>query len=387
MTSRERLLAAINRKPIDRLAVTTHHILPYFLKKYMPGKKIIDFFDKYNADAIDWVYDYKAPESTDYYLNPAQKSEMEFLETRMISSDDWMIDQNIIEDKENFRRVEYTIKTPSGNLTTILESNEYTTWVAEHLVKKESDIDIIGKHVTFPACDVEAVNRAAENLGDRGIIRGHIPTFDLFGQPGCWQDACCLFGVEKMIMATFDDPEWVHTFLGILRDRKIRYVETLKGAAYDIHELGGGDASTTIISPHIFRDFVAPYDSAIIEAVHKVNQKVVYHTCGGMMPILEDIADMGPDAMETFTPIGMGGDTDLVEAKKRIGNRVCMIGGFDQGLYFDRATPSETRKAVRNCFEQAGTGGGFILAPSDHFFDAKPELLEAFFDESLKCIY
>ena len=71
------------------------------------------------------------------------------------------------------------------------------------------------------------------------------------------------------------------------------------------------------------------------------------------MPILEDIADMGPDAMETFTPVGMGGDIDLAEAKRRIGNRVCMIGGFDQGLFFERSTPEETRRAVRTCFEEA----------------------------------
>ena len=30
-----------------------------------------------------------------------------------------------------------------------------------------------------------------------------------------------------------------------------------------------------------------------------------------MMPILEDIADMGPDAMETFTLPAMGGDVGV----------------------------------------------------------------------------
>ena len=33
------------------------------------------------------------------------------------------------------------------------------------------------------------------------------------------------------------------------------------------------------------------------------------------MPILEQIAAMGPDAMETFTPPGMGGDANLAEAR------------------------------------------------------------------------
>jgi uroporphyrinogen decarboxylase len=42
---------------------------------------------------------------------------------------------------------------------------------------------------------------------------------------------------------------------------------------------------------------------------------------------------------------------------------------------------------VRTCFEEAGGNGGYILAPSDHFFDAKLELIAAFADEARKCIY
>jgi uroporphyrinogen-III decarboxylase len=91
--------------------------------------------------------------------------------------------------------------------------------------------------------------------------------------------------------------------------------------------------------------------------------------------------------METFTPASMGGDTNLKEAKRRIGHQVCMIGGFDQFHYFQDCFPDETKKAVRQCFEDAGEGGGFILAPSDHFFDADIQLITAFADEAKKCLY
>lgn len=60
---------------------------------------------------------------------------------------------------------------------------------------------------------------------------------------------------------------------------------------------------------------------------------------------------------------------------------------FDQGRYFERATEEETRAAVRECFEAAGENGGYILAPSDHFFDTKPELVKAFVDEASRCVY
>ena len=96
---------------------------------------------------------------------------------------------------------------------------------------------------------------------------------------------------------------------------------------------------------------------------------------------------MQPDAMETFTPTQMGGDVNLAEAKKRIGDQVCMIGGFDQFHYLTGCTPQETRAAVRRCFEAAGSGGGYILCPSDHFFDADPVLLQAYSDEARQCVY
>ncbi len=131
--------------------------------------------------------------------------------------------------------------------------------------------------------------------------------FDVFGQPGCWQDAACLVEIERLILETFDDPTWVRELLGILQRRKLVYARSLKGARYDLIEYGGGAASSTVISPAIFDGFVAPYDRPVIEAAHAAGQRIVYHTCGGMMPLLERIAAMGPDAMETFTPAGMGG--------------------------------------------------------------------------------
>lgn len=38
-------------------------------------------------------------------------------------------------------------------------------------------------------------------------------------------------------------------------------------------------------------------------------------------------------------------------------------------------------------FAEAGGGGGFILSPSDHFFEADLELLAAFADEARRCVY
>jgi uroporphyrinogen decarboxylase len=384
MTVRERFRAALGRRPTDRLPVTTHHLMPSFLQRVLGGIDNAAFFERFGIDPIIWVSAH-APDATlgaffDTSHTPG------YLEPKRIVSDQWRISSQNVPDPE-YATVRYTIHTPGKDLTTVLQSNEHTTWVSERLVKDRGDIDIIAAYAPAPHCDVAAVNAVSSSTGDSALIRGTIVCFDLYGQPGCWQDASVLYGIEDLILATYDDPEWVHAFLEVLLRRKLSFVDSLRGAAFDVLELGGGDASSTVISPKVFDGFVAPYEKQIIDRAHAAGQKIVYRTCGGMMPFLERIADMGPDAMETFTPVGMGGDTRLGEAKRRIGDRVCMIGGFDQFHFFTKCTPAETRAEVRRCFNEAGPGGGYILSPSDHFFEAEIPLLEAFADEARKCMY
>ncbi|MEN8230006.1 MAG: uroporphyrinogen decarboxylase family protein [Bacteroidota bacterium] len=385
MNSKERFIKTLEGGKADRMPFTTHHIMPSFLENCMNGISNQDFFELFGIDPIHWVMAYNYSPDKGEYFDP-EHTEMGFLEARRVCSDNWRIKLESIADPQ-YETKRFNIITPEKTLSMVLQSNEHTTWLAEHLVKEKSDIDVISKYMTYPQCDVEEINSAADEFGDRGLIRGHITAFEGFGQPGCWQDAACLYGIENLIMAAFEDPEWVHTFLSVLKERKKIYIQSLKGAKYDLLELGGGDASTTVISPDFFNEFVAPYDAELIEAAHQAGQRVVYHTCGGMMPILEEIASMNPDAMETFTPPDMGGDANLKEAKQRIGDKVCMIGGLDQFHFFKGCSEQETRDEVRRCFNEAGDGGGFILAPSDHFFDADINLLKAFADEALQCTY
>jgi uroporphyrinogen decarboxylase len=387
MTSRQRMLAALTRSTVpDRLPVTTHHVMLSFLDNYMHGIPYPEFFDHFGLDAWVWTVPYKPDTAKGEYFDPNQTFIHPLDHTHRVVSDNWRIECETLPDPE-YRTTRYRFVTPKGALSMVLQGNEYTDWVVEPLVKEKRDIDLIAQFVTHPKVDVDAVNTTAEAFGERGLVRGHICYFDIYGQPGCWQDAVELVGTERLILETYDDPVWVRELIEILQARKKTFIQSLKGARYDVLELGGGAASSTVISPKIFDEFVAPYDAELIELAHQVGQRIVYHTCGGMMPLLERIAAMKPDAMETFTPADMGGDVRLAEAKQRIGDQVCMIGGFDQFHYFVGCTPEQTRAEVRRCFESAGSNGGYILSPSDHFFEADLELLKVFADEAKHCAY
>jgi len=380
MTARERLLTALDHGTPDRLPVTTHHLMPTFLQT-LGGIGEREFFDRYGLDAIHWTSALRPGIG----CQPDPRTDPR-LESWSHVSDVWRVERTDIPDA-GFRTVRYAIVTPRKTLSMVLQDDGRTTWVAERLLKEKADVEIIAAFAPVPRCDATGVEAARAAIGDRGIVRGAIPGFPIYGQPGCWQDAAVLFGIEQLILETYEDPGWVAALLGVLRDRKLAFARSTAGAQFDVLELGGGDASSTVISPTIFERFVAPFDAPIVAAAHDAGQRVVYHTCGGMMPLLEQIAGMTPDAMETFTPKDMGGDARLAEAKARIGSRVCMIGGFDQFHYFAGCTPGETRRAVREAFEQAGRDGGFILAPSDHFFEAEDALLRAFADEARSCGY
>lgn len=361
MTGKERMIAALDKKTPDHLPATTHHLMETFLKAEMNGCSNLEFFEQMGLDPIVWT-------GADV-LTQEQKEK-------------WRIEREEIP-ASDYRTEKVYYHTPDKTLTITYKHDVHTIWQTESLLKDKKDIELIDRYWPVPTIDKEAIAQAAKEHPDC-LIRGSMYGFY---QPGCWQDLCGFYGVQNIIMETFDDPEWVKEALTIIQKKKLQYADAMEGCPFDLIETGGGDASTTVISPAIFEEFVAPFDSAVIKRMQDKGQRVVYHTCGGMMPILEQLADMGPNALETFTPEGMGGDADLARAKKRIGDRVCMIGGFDQYHYFTGCTPADTRKYVRKCFEEAGEGGGFILCPSDHFFQADLELIKAFADEAKACVY
>ena len=105
------------------------------------------------------------------------------------------------------------------------------------------------------------------------------------------------------------------------------------------------------------------------------------------MPILELIAENRCDACETLTPPSMGGDARPTELKKRVGSRSALIGGLDQNTVLEKGTEDEIRQHVRAMFEDYGAGGGYIISPSDHFFNVSASNLEAYAKAARECVY
>lgn len=371
MTSKERMLRALSREKPDRLPVSVHQWQGYHLNHYLGGISDLAAFKMFGMDAAIQYF-----ESMGQFWLPGVP--------KMPQMPDWKVEIDVIKNEPTERILKYRVKTPKGELTYATEGNEATTWFTEYIIKQPEDIEKIA-YIPVPKLDKQALSKAYDALGDDGILRG----FVWGDQAGCWQHACCLADTQNMIMNAIDDPDWTHRLLKILNDKKLQFIEeSLVGAKFDMIETGGGAASSTVISPTLYKELCLPYDRAMHEACHHAGHITSYHTCGGMMGILDLIAENRTDASETLSPPGVGGNiTDRMAVKNTLGTKCCLIGGMDQFNVLTSGTAAQIRQEVQELFNTFGLNGGYIMSTSDHFFDAPVENLRAYSEAAHECAY
>ncbi len=275
MTSKERLMLAIHKEKPDRLPASIHQWQSYHLDKYMNGVSDLEAFKKVGLDAQIQYFE----EMAQFWLVDSDFS--------TLNTNTWRDDANIISDDPENRMVHHTINTPEGVLTNKTGGDRKTTWITEYLIKKDDDLDLIEKYMPVPKLNLKPIEKRYDEIGDKGILRG----FVWGDQAGCFQHAACLMDIQDLIFACFDKPEWVHKLLKILLDKKLQFIESMKGAKFDLVETGGGSGSSTVISPALHKEFCLPYDRKMHDVLHDVGLKISYHTCGGTFGIEEYIVD------------------------------------------------------------------------------------------------
>ena len=366
MTSRERMLTALHNGRPDRLPCQVHGWMPYYLNHYLGGMDWYQAYEKFGMDYAIYV-------SPDYSYD--EKDLANWLTVRH--------DLGINED--GYHQWEETITTPKGTLHHAGAFTEITGWETELLIKSHDDFELWKQFSPVPIkADFTKIQQAHDKLGDKGIIRSH-PFSPGQGSP--WQSFCTMVDTQKAIFMAIDEPDFLHYALQAILEKTLRVTEMWKGIPADMVETGGGAGSNTVISPTMFKEFCLPYDKIQHAALHSAGVKIVYHLCGGLMKMMELVAENGADGLETMTPSSMGGDCNLKMASAQVGDRLFFIGGFDQNAGFEQGTPKRARQLVQECFEATKDHAGYILAPSDHFFRGNPENLQAFADACKECVY
>lgn len=296
-----------SRVPIAELGVHP------FIKEKFIGKKIINVKDEiefWHKAGYDYV---KLQPVVDF--NPAKiKSE-----TNLTYNDDGTV----------FRK---WASESSGVITSIKEFEQY-------IFPDISEID----YKKFE----EASKLLPEGMG---IIGQYGDIFTM-----TWE----MMGFENFSLALFED----ETIIQIINDkvgeivlsmfRNMSELDCVKVLWYsdDIAYTNG-----LMVSPDTLEKYFFPWLEKIGEIARQTNKPLIYHSDGILFDVMERLIECGINALHPIEPKAM----DIIEVKKRFGDRISLIGNIDVDL-LARGTKDEIRKNVLFNIENVGFNGGYCV--------------------------
>ncbi len=209
----------------------------------------------------------------------------------------------------------------------------------------------------------------------------------MYGFADVWQRPALVRGWEALFEDMVERPEWAHAlcrrFTDFYLEDYTRAQEVCRGRI-DICLLISdlGSQRGPLISLGMFRTFVAPYLRSMVERIHALGAKVMYHTCGLVRPFIPDLIALGVDVLDPIQPVGP--DMSPERLKADFGHRLAFHGGIDIQTLLPFGTPREVAAEARRYCDVLGEGGGYILAPS-HLFqpDVPPENILAVYDTEM----
>jgi uroporphyrinogen decarboxylase len=203
----------------------------------------------------------------------------------------------------------------------------------------------------------------------------------LYGFADIWQRPALVRGWEDLFLDMAERPDWVHflcrTFTDFYLEDYTRAAE-ITGGRIDLYLVISdlGSQRGPLISIPLFREFVAPYLKEMVDRIHSLGGKALFHSCGVVRPFIPDLIGLGVDVLDPIQPTGP--EMAPEGLKRDFGDRLSFHGGLDMQNLLPRATPAQVEAEARRYCDVAGAGGGYILGPA-HLFqpDVPPENIVA----------
>jgi uroporphyrinogen decarboxylase len=229
--------------------------------------------------------------------------------------------------------------------------------------------------------ELEAFDWPSSDCIDRSQLKGQCRRYEdyalLYGFADIWQRPALVRGWEEMFVDMAERPEWVHflcrTFTDFYLEDYTRAAE-ITGGRIDLYLVISdlGSQHGPLISLAMFRQFVAPYVKEMIECIHSLGGRAMFHSCGMVRPFIPDLIELGVDVLDPIQPTGP--EMRPEGLKRDFGDQLSFHGGMDMQDLLPHATPAQVEAEARRYCEVAGAGGGYILGPA-HLFqpDVPPE--------------
>jgi hypothetical protein len=127
-----------------------------------------------------------------------------------------------------------------------------------------------------------------------------------------------------------------------------------------------------------FEKFYWPSLKKVMETIIEEGGVPVPFAEGGYSQRIEYMKDMPKGTVAWIID-----KTDMLELKKRVGDHCCLIGNVP-GSMFHAGTPEDIEKYCRNLIDNVGPGGGFMMASGTVLDEARPEMVKAMINTTMK---
>ena len=136
-----------------------------------------------------------------------------------------------------------------------------------------------------------------------------------------------------------------------------------------------------LMSPETYRTIFKPRHAALNAYVHERSTlKTFLHSCGSLYDLLPDIVETGVDVLN---PVQISArDMEPAKLKAEFGDAITFWGGgADTRHVLPKGTPDEVRDHVQRNIEAFAPGGGFVFATAHNMLpDVPPQNIEAMFE-------
>ena len=198
-----------------------------------------------------------------------------------------------------------------------------------------------------------------------------------------------LRGLEQSLIDPLTAPDFTHALLDRLgtffESHHRRMFETC-GDLIDVAQVTDdlGSQHGPLISMELYRDFYAHWHGRFIDLCHQFDIRVLHHDDGSCRLFLPLLIDMGINVLNPVQWVCPG--MDMVELKAEFGDRIAFHGGMENQRILPFGTPDEVRVEVRHCVDSLMSDGtGFILAPCHNLQVVTPvENIIAMYDEAAR---
>lgn len=344
MTSRERLLALIHDKPVDRCGVCTYGL---------DSCNRPDLRDDSSCAGLLTLVDAESEIMLRWH---PQTERNIFLSA---SPDVSVGEERYPEDDHTMIRI--TLHTPKGDLHSLSAEHRgvETVWQMEHYLKDNEDVE---KFLSIPYVRPRVKDNdfagAQARIGERGLVSVGI------ADPICY--VADLFEFGEFTVRAWQDTATIRRLLDAMAPRIYDWLQGLLGLGITdvVFRLVGAEyAGEPYLSPALFRELVTEYDLPIAHMIHDAGCYVRLHCHGRLANVLDHLMELEPDILEPVEG-PPSGDITIGELAQRIGRR-CVLMGNLQPREVEFASSHRVEQLARGIMESVAGRSPLIVAPTD----------------------